>query len=142
MKEILPMEVIMEYERRITFREFQDGQHEWLVERNLDTTIQVQAEKWLEEIPEALEALSVLQSNYSTENEKKFAEELVDVMIVSLGLMAIMGMDSEQMIEEKYNHNSIKYDLQTMLQLQAGGMTPRQSIQEMKRRWNETGTQS
>ena len=128
----------MNYERRITFREFQDAQHDWLLERNLDTTIQTQAEKLMEEMPEAQEALAILQSDYTTENEKKFAEELVDVIIVSLGLIAIMGMDSERMIEDKYQRNSVKYDLQTMLELQAQGMTPRESMFEMKRRWNET----
>lgn len=128
----------MNYERRITFREFQDAQHDWLLERNLDTTIQTQAEKLMEEMPEAQEALAILQSDYTTENEKKFAEELVDVIIVSLGLIAIMGMDSERMIEDKYQRNSVKYDLQTMLELQAQGMTPQESMFEMKRRWNET----
>jgi len=126
------------HERRITFREFQDAQHDWLLDRNLDTTIWVQAEKMAEESAEVQEAFAVLQSDYTSENEKKFAEELIDVVIVSLGLIAIMGMDSERMIEDKYQRNSIKYDLQTMLQLQAGGMTPRQSLSEMKRRWNET----
>lgn len=121
---------------RLTFREFQGKQYQWLLDRNLDTTIQTQSEKLLEEMPEAQEALAILQSDYTTEHEKAFAGELIDIMIVSIGLCAEMGLDVETMMQEKFAINCQKYNLGLVLGLQAQGMTPVESMREAKRQWN------
>lgn len=120
----------------LTFTQFQDTQYQWLLERNLDTTTATQTEKFFEESGEACEALAILQSDYTTDHEKDAALELVDVIIVSLGLLAEMHQDAGTMIADKYQTNCIKYELTEVLKLQASGMSPVESMQEMKRRWS------
>lgn len=123
----------------LTFAEFQDAQMDFLHRRNLNTTIESQSEKLAEEVPEMMEALAVLQSDYTSEHEKEFAMEIIDVMIVGIGLIGEMGMSTQQLIMEKFRHTNNKYDLIETLLLQQQGMTPVESMREMKRRY-ETRT--
>jgi hypothetical protein len=57
----------------ITVSEAQETQMDFLHRRRLNTTIDTQAEKMAEESGEMMEQLAILQSDYTTENEKRFA---------------------------------------------------------------------
>jgi NTP pyrophosphatase (non-canonical NTP hydrolase) len=125
----------MNYE--LTFAEFQREQMDFLHRRNLNTTIDSQAEKLGEETQEMMEALATLQSDYTTENEKLFALEIVDVIIVSMGLLGEMGFDTARAILDKFGTNATKYELTDVLLLQQQGYSPVESMRIMKEAWND-----
>jgi len=122
----------------LTFSEFQAEQMDFLHRRNLNTTIDSQAEKLGEETQEMMEALATLQSDYTTENEKLFALEIVDVIIVSMGLLGEMGIDTAEEIMMKMRINHDKYNLTDVLLLQQQGYSPVEAMRIMKSRWNST----
>ena len=70
----------------LSFAQAQERQMNFLHRLNLNTTIETQGIKFVEETQEGLEALAILQSDYSTEHEKEFAMEIIDIMIVGIGL--------------------------------------------------------
>jgi NTP pyrophosphatase (non-canonical NTP hydrolase) len=119
----------------LTFQEFQDAQMDFLHRRNLNTTIETQSEKLAEEVPEMMEALAVLQSDYTSEHEKDFAMEIIDVIIVGMGLIGEMGMDTGELIKEKFRITNNKYELVEVLLLQQQGMSPVESMRAMKKRY-------
>ena len=119
----------------LTFAEFQAEQMDFLHRRNLNTTIDSQAEKLGEETREMMEALATLQSDYTTENEKAFALEVVDVIIVGMGLLGEMNFDTAQAIMEKMRINHDKYNLIDVLLLQQQGYSPVDSMKIMKSRY-------
>ena len=119
----------------LTFAEFQEEQLDFLHRRNLNTTIDSQAEKLGEETQEMMEALATLQSDYTTENEKLFALEIVDVIIVSMGLLGEMGFDTATAILDKFCTNQNKYELTDILLLQQQGYSPVESMRIMKSRY-------
>lgn len=125
----------------LTFSEFQAEQMDFLHRRNLNTTIDSQAEKLGEETQEMMEALAVLQSDHTTENEKAFALEVVDVIIVSMGLLGEMGIDTAEEIMMKFNINHNKYNLTDVLLLQQQGYSPVESMRKMKEIYNAKNTQ-
>ena len=120
----------------LSFAQAQERQMNFLHRLNLNTTIETQGIKFVEETQEGLEALAILQSDYTSEHEKAFALEIIDIIIVGIGLIGEMNLDAEKLILEKFAINELKYDWMVARELQAQGMTPLESMRELKKRWN------
>lgn len=74
--------------------------------------------------------------NQDPELRKAVAMEAVDTIIIALGVVDALGMDTEVLFHEKMIRNYQKYSLKRRQELVDGGMTPDEAVAEMKREWN------
>lgn len=86
-----------------------------------------QLRKFQEEVTEAF-----LEEDKTS---RKFGNELVDVIIVALGLIHVMGLDFEALFDQKMRINYRKYE--GIQKLKEMGMSHEEAQEEVKRRWTD-----
>ena len=86
-----------------------------------------QVRKFQEEVTEAILT--------DDKTSKPYAMELTDVIIVSLGLIHCMGLDFQQLFDEKMKLNWEKY--KEVRGLKKMGFSHEEAVQVIRRYWNE-----
>jgi len=114
----------------------QERIHQFLIDRNL-LDLDGQLEKLCEEQQEFWEAMAVLQTDDSDEAIKQAALEAVDTIIVTTGIVSILGFNVEELTRYKLDINEAKYSLETFNNLIEEGKTPTEARQVLKDFWQE-----
>jgi len=114
----------------------QERIHQFLIDRDL-LDLDGQIEKLGEERQEFWEAMAVLQTDDSDEALKQAAIEAVDTIIVTTGIVSILGFNVDELVRHKLDINDLKYSLDSFNDLLDQGKTPVEARQELKDFWNE-----